>query len=31
MNNQNKEFYLKSLDENGEFCYQRFAELIRDD
>ena len=31
MNNQNKELYLKSLDENGEFCYQRYAELIRDD
>ena len=31
MNKRNKELYLKSLDERGEFCYQRFAELIRQD
>ena len=30
MNERNKELYLKSL-EHGEFCYQRFAELTRQD
>jgi hypothetical protein len=27
----NKDLYLKSLDDDGEFCYQRFAELVRQD
>ena len=28
MSEQVKELFLKSLDANQEFCYQRFAELI---
>ena len=28
MNERIKELFLKSLDANQEFCYQRFAELI---
>lgn len=31
MNEQNKKLYLESLDNNGQFCYQRFAELVRAD
>lgn len=28
MNKKIKELYLESLDENQDFCYQEFAELI---
>ena len=28
MSEQVKELFLKSLDDNQEFCYQRFAKLI---
>jgi hypothetical protein len=28
MNERIRELFLKSLDANQEFCYQRFAELI---
>lgn len=31
MNKKIKEFYLKSLDENQDFCYQEFAKLIVQD
>jgi hypothetical protein len=31
MNEQNKKLYLASLDDAGQFCYQRFAELVRQD
>ena len=31
MNKQNTEIYLASLDDAGQFCYQRFAELVRQD
>ena len=31
MNKQNKKLYLESLDDLGQFCYQRFAELVRQD
>ena len=31
MNERNTEIYLASLDDAGQFCYQRFAELVRAD
>lgn len=31
MNVRNTKIYLASLDDNGQFCYQRFAQLVRDD
>lgn len=27
----NKELYVASIDDVGQFCYQRFAELVRQD
>jgi hypothetical protein len=31
MNKLNTKIYLASLDDLGQFCYQRFAELVRAD
>ena len=31
MNKLNTKIYLASLDDAGQFCYQRFAELVRQD
>ena len=31
MNKLNTKIYLASLDDLGQFCYQRFAELVRQD